>query len=135
MTAIAEFDTPYAVRDRQSRNRALVRGWLYLVLLVMFALFLVGGATRLTDSGLSITEWKPIHGVVPPLTDAEWQEEFAKYQQIPEYRQINDGHDARRLQDDLLVGMGASHPGARASASCLRCRCCCSGRPAGSRAP
>ena len=67
MTAIAEFDTPFAARDRQSRNRAMVRGWLYLVLLVMFALFLVGGATRLTDSGLSITEWKPIHGVVPPL--------------------------------------------------------------------
>ena len=89
MTAIAELDTPYAVRDRQSRNRALVRGWLYVVVMMMFALFLVGGATRLTDSGLSITEWKPIHGVIPPLTDAEWQEEFAKYQQIPEYRQIN----------------------------------------------
>ena len=89
MTAIAEFDTPYAARDRQSRNRALVRGWLYVVLLVMFALFLVGGATRLTDSGLSITEWKPIHGVIPPLKDAEWQEEFAKYQQIPEYQQIH----------------------------------------------
>ena len=89
MTAIAEFDTPYAARDRQSRNRALVRGWLYVVLLVMFALFLVGGATRLTDSGLSITEWKPIHGVIPPLSDAEWQEEFAKYQQIPEYQQIH----------------------------------------------
>ena len=73
------------------RNRALVRGWLYVVLLVMFALLLVGGATRLTDSGLSITEWKPIHGVIPPLHDAEWQEEFAKYQQIPEYSQINQG--------------------------------------------
>ena len=68
-----------------------MRGWLYVVLLVMFALFLVGGATRLTDSGLSITEWKPIHGVIPPLSDAEWQEEFAKYQQIPEYRQLNAG--------------------------------------------
>ena len=66
-----------------------MRGWLYVVLLVMFALFLVGGATRLTDSGLSITEWKPIHGVIPPLSDAEWQEEFAKYQQIPEYRQLH----------------------------------------------
>ena len=91
MTAIAEFGTPYAARDRLSRNRALVRGWLYVVLLVLFALFLVGGATRLTDSGLSITEWKPIHGVIPPLNDAEWQEEFAKYQQIPEYQQINQG--------------------------------------------
>src|SRR5690606_32684168 len=52
---------------------------------------LVGGATRLTDSGLSITEWKPIHGVIPPLTAADWQEEFDKYRQIPEYQVINKG--------------------------------------------
>ena len=58
---------------------------------MLVALVLVGGATRLTNSGLSITEWKPIHGVIPPLNDAEWQEEFAKYQQIPEYAQINQG--------------------------------------------
>jgi cytochrome c oxidase assembly protein subunit 15 len=56
---------------------------------VLFALVLVGGATRMTGSGLSITEWKPIHGVVPPLNDAEWQEEFLKYQQIPQFSQIN----------------------------------------------
>ena len=75
------------------RNRAMLRVWLYLVLLVLFALVLVGGATRLTNSGLSITEWKPIHGVIPPLSDADWQEEFQKYQQIPEYGQINAGMD------------------------------------------
>jgi cytochrome c oxidase assembly protein subunit 15 len=57
----------------------------------MFALFLVGGATRLTHAGLSITEWQPVHGVIPPLTEADWQEEFAKYQQIPEYKQLNQG--------------------------------------------
>ncbi|WP_048647634.1 COX15/CtaA family protein [Nitratireductor soli] len=73
------------------RNRRFVRFWLYGVLLVLFALVLVGGATRLTESGLSITEWKPIHGVIPPLGEAEWQEEFAKYRQIPEYQQINKG--------------------------------------------
>jgi cytochrome c oxidase assembly protein subunit 15 len=77
--------------DRLLANRALLRGWLYVILLMIFALVLVGGATRLTDSGLSITEWKPIHGVIPPLNDAEWQEEFAKYQQIPEYTEINQG--------------------------------------------
>jgi heme a synthase len=70
-------------------NRRLVRTWLYLCLLVIFALVLVGGATRLTDSGLSITEWKPIHGVIPPLSVADWNEEFAKYQKIPEFSQIN----------------------------------------------
>jgi heme a synthase len=75
------------------RNRALVRGWLYVVLVVLFALVMVGGATRLTDSGLSITEWQPVHGVIPPLDAAEWQEEFTKYQQIPEFRQINKDMD------------------------------------------
>lgn len=91
MTAVAAFETPIAQRNRDLRNRALVRGWLYVVLAVMFALFIVGGATRLTNSGLSITEWQPIHGVIPPLSEAEWQEEFAKYQQIPEYQQLNAG--------------------------------------------
>ena len=52
---------------------------------------MVGGATRMTGSGLSITEWKPIHGVIPPLNQAEWQEEFEKYQQIPQYQQVNKG--------------------------------------------
>jgi cytochrome c oxidase assembly protein subunit 15 len=73
------------------RNRTLVRRWLYFVAGLLVLMILVGGATRLTDSGLSITEWKPIHGVVPPLSDADWEEEFAKYKQIPEYRQINAG--------------------------------------------
>jgi len=90
MSAVADIRTVYASRDRVTQNRVAVRSWLYVVLLVMFALFLVGGATRLTHAGLSITEWQPIHGVIPPLGDAEWQEEFAKYQQIPEY-QLNKG--------------------------------------------
>ena len=89
MSAIVTAETIATERQREMRNRRLVRGWLYLVLLVLVALVLVGGATRLTDSGLSITEWKPIHGVIPPLSDAEWQEEFDKYRQIPEYQQIN----------------------------------------------
>lgn len=84
-------DTPYATRAREIRHRRQVRIWLYVVLVTLFALVLVGGATRLTDSGLSITEWKPIHGVIPPLSVAEWEEEFAKYRQIPEYEQINKG--------------------------------------------
>lgn len=91
MTAIAH--TPLQQRDRAVSNRGYVRAWLYVVLLALFALVMVGGATRLTDSGLSITEWKPIHGVIPPLNEAEWHEEFAKYRQIPEYQQINQGMD------------------------------------------
>ncbi len=88
-----DFQTVRQERDLQLANRAMLRGWLYAVLVMLVALVLVGGATRLTDSGLSITEWKPIHGVIPPLNDAEWQEEFAKYRQIPEYAQINEGMD------------------------------------------
>lgn len=78
---------------KAARNRALVRAWLYVVAVVLFGLFLVGGATRLTNSGLSITEWQPIHGVIPPLNAAEWQEEFAKYKQIPEYKVLNRDMD------------------------------------------
>ena len=77
--------------DRIDANRRLVRRWLGVVLFVLFALVLVGGATRLTESGRSITEWKPIHGAVPPLTAEEWEEEFALYQRIPQYEQINKG--------------------------------------------
>ena len=91
MTATTNIAAPLAERDRELRDRALVRGWLYVVLVVLFALVMVGGATRMTGSGLSITEWKPIHGVIPPLNQAEWQEEFEKYQQIPQYEQINKG--------------------------------------------
>ncbi|MGN6535154.1 MAG: COX15/CtaA family protein, partial [Mesorhizobium sp.] len=89
MAAIAENSAPLAARDRDVRNRALVRGWLYLVLVALVALVMVGGATRMTGSGLSITEWQPIHGVIPPLNAAEWQEEFTKYQQIPQFQQLN----------------------------------------------
>ncbi|MGI9401299.1 MAG: COX15/CtaA family protein [Rhizobiaceae bacterium] len=77
--------------DREERNRRLVRIWLYAICLLIFAMILVGGATRLTDSGLSITEWKPLLGAIPPLSDAHWAEEFEKYKQIPEYQQINKG--------------------------------------------
>jgi len=78
-------------REPKVRSLAPVRAWLYVVAALIVAMVVVGGATRLTESGLSITEWQPIHGVIPPLSAAEWQEEFAKYQQIPEYQLINRG--------------------------------------------
>ena len=58
----------------------LVAAWLFTVAFLVVAMILVGGATRLTDSGLSITEWKPVTGSVPPLSEADWQQEFEKYQ-------------------------------------------------------
>jgi cytochrome c oxidase assembly protein subunit 15 len=79
------------LRGETTPNRAPVRVWLYAIALLIIAMIVVGGATRLTDSGLSITEWQPIHGAIPPLNEAEWQEEFEKYQQIPEYQLVNSG--------------------------------------------
>lgn len=68
-----------------------VRYWLYVVALLVAIMVLVGGATRLTDSGLSITEWAPITGVVPPLSVNDWIVEFQKYQTTTEYQTINKG--------------------------------------------
>src|SRR5499427_10602719 len=68
-----------------------IRLWLYVVATLIFAMVVVGGATRLTESGLSITEWQPVTGVLPPLNEAQWQAEFQKYQAIPQYRQLNPG--------------------------------------------
>ncbi len=65
--------------------------WLWLVAALIFCMVIVGGATRLTDSGLSITEWQPVLGAIPPLTGAHWQDAFSKYQQIPEYQVQNRG--------------------------------------------
>jgi cytochrome c oxidase assembly protein subunit 15 len=83
--------SPIVTAPRRHGRRLAVASWLFLVVAMIVAMVVVGGATRLTHSGLSITEWKPIHGVIPPLNDAEWQEEFQKYQQIPEYQQLNRG--------------------------------------------
>ncbi|MFT4360107.1 COX15/CtaA family protein [Bartonella bacilliformis] len=73
----------------QKQNRKKIQMWLYTILLFCFAIVLVGGATRLTGSGLSITEWKPIHGMIPPIGINQWQEEFLKYQQIAQYKVLN----------------------------------------------
>ncbi len=71
--------------------RLSVRMWLFAVAVLIFAMVLVGGATRLTDSGLSITEWQPLLGAIPPMSEAAWQDAFAKYQQIPQYELLNKG--------------------------------------------
>ena len=68
-----------------------MRVWLFTVAALIFVMVSIGGATRLTGSGLSITEWQPIMGAIPPPTDAAWQEAFDKYRQIPQYQQINKG--------------------------------------------
>jgi heme a synthase len=79
-----------ALNTLSDGNRA-IETWLWAVAVFVFAMIVVGGATRLTDSGLSITEWKPILGAIPPLTDADWRIAFEKYKQIPEYALVNKG--------------------------------------------
>ena len=81
----------------RARPRAIAR-WLLAVAALVVLMVAVGGITRLTESGLSITEWKPVTGTLPPLTEAQWQAEFAAYQQIGEYRQIR-GPEGMTLAD------------------------------------
>jgi len=79
-------------RISASRRDARAVGlWLAAWAAVCFAIVLVGGATRLTESGLSITEWKPVTGIIPPHTTAQWAAEFEKYQRIPQYQRLNAG--------------------------------------------
>ena len=75
----------------RSRDIRSVRVWLILVAVLIAAMVLVGGATRLTESGLSIVEWKPVTGTLPPLSQAEWMQAFDGYKAIPQYRQMNAG--------------------------------------------
>jgi cytochrome c oxidase assembly protein subunit 15 len=74
-----------------ARRARLVGLWMRLVAVLVFAMVVVGGATRLTESGLSIVEWQPIAGVVPPLREADWQAAFEKYKAIPQYERLNRG--------------------------------------------
>jgi cytochrome c oxidase assembly protein subunit 15 len=76
---------------RQAAALPYIRAWLLGIAALVFCMVIVGGATRLTDSGLSITEWQPLLGAIPPLTEAHWQEALEKYRQIPEYQLINKG--------------------------------------------
>jgi cytochrome c oxidase assembly protein subunit 15 len=77
--------------DPAGRARGLIRLWIACLAALVFAMVVVGGATRLTQSGLSIVEWKPVTGVVPPLSQSEWQAEFDRYKTIPQYQRLNRG--------------------------------------------
>ena len=76
---------------RQIASRRPMALWLLGVCVLLVCMILLGGLTRLTGSGLSITEWKPIHGALPPLSQTEWQQEFDAYKAIPQYERLNKG--------------------------------------------
>jgi cytochrome c oxidase assembly protein subunit 15 len=80
-----------ALAIEQTRHDRQVAYWLLLCAAVTFCMILLGAVTRLTNSGLSIVEWKPLVGAIPPLTEQHWQETFDKYKQFPEYQKINRG--------------------------------------------
>ena len=77
----------------QSESNITVALWLLLCCVMIFAMVILGGATRLTHSGLSIVEWEPITGFLPPLTETLWQSTFEKYQQYPEFQKLNRDMD------------------------------------------
>ena len=79
---------PRAIADR-TPNPTAIAAWLLFVASLVFLMVVVGGITRLTESGLSITEWNPVSGAIPPLTHEQWAHAFDLYKQTPEYRQIN----------------------------------------------
>ena len=83
--------TTALIQTHSVTQTRMVGLWLLAVAAVILAMITIGGLTRITGSGLSITEWDPIMGVVPPISDAAWHEAFAKYQRIPQYVRENQG--------------------------------------------
>ena len=110
--------------ERQIAARPHIKLWLYGVATLLIAMVLIGGATRLTNSGLSITEWQPMLGVIPPLGADAWQEAFAKYREIPEYQHRQCRHDARAVQIHLSGGSGLTAFSAASSAPRSFCPFC-----------
>jgi cytochrome c oxidase assembly protein subunit 15 len=88
--AVTTLSDERAVSASQGESRA-VSLWLWFVAALVLAMVVVGGATRLTESGLSITEWQPLLGAIPPLSESDWLAAFEKYQQIPQYHVLNQG--------------------------------------------
>ncbi len=88
---------PFDVREfpagaeMADRNRRLVAAWLFLLCAMVLGMIVLGGATRLTGSGLSIMEWAPLLGMLPPMSEAEWRRLFGLYQQIPQYHLMHEG--------------------------------------------
>ena len=80
---------PYGASDHKAAKQLAL--WLYVMCGLVAIMVTIGGATRLTDSGLSITQWDLIIGTLPPMSEEKWQSEFQKYQQIPEYERVNKG--------------------------------------------
>ena len=75
----------------QNADDALIGRWLIVCAVTIFGMILLGGVTRLTESGLSMVDWQPIMGVMPPLSTDDWVRLFDQYKQYPEYQLVNTG--------------------------------------------
>jgi heme a synthase len=92
MSASTRLPAPFLARPAAARARpAALANWLYAVAALVLLMVVVGGITRLTESGLSMVRWEPISGTIPPLNEAQWQAEFDHYRQSPQYQQVNRG--------------------------------------------
>jgi heme a synthase len=94
---ISEAESAHAITIPMASMAVI--NWLYLCAFMVFAMAVIGAITRLTESGLSIVEWKPLIGAIPPLNDTEWQRVFELYQQSPEYRLKNAGMSMAEFQN------------------------------------
>jgi len=90
--------TPPTSIEAPQGARHAIRAWLWLLFAMVVAMIALGGLTRLTGSGLSITEWRPLTGALPPMNAADWQAEFERYRQIDQYRLLNEGMNLGEFQ-------------------------------------
>lgn len=90
--------TPQRQQDMTPAHRRLISGWLFLLCFMLLGMIAIGGVTRLTGSGLSIMDWQPVSGMIPPLSHAEWERLFALYQTIPQYHLQHEGFGLEGFQ-------------------------------------
>jgi cytochrome c oxidase assembly protein subunit 15 len=98
MTTLDTAATTPSMSQVEDRDRWQIAIWLLVCCALIFSMVVLGGVTRLTGSGLSIVEWKPVSGILPPLDHAAWEEEFSRYRESPEYSKINPGMDLEAFQ-------------------------------------
>ena len=89
----------------KSQSSKAVLSWIFLLVSMIYLMVIVGGLTRLTNSGLSMVDWKPLLGTIPPLNEDQWLEVFAKYQNFPEYQKVNKGMSLEEFKYIFFLGV------------------------------
>ena len=89
--------------QKLGKNNRYISIWLFIMCLAIIMMIFIGGLTRLTDSGLSMTEWKPISGIIPPISEDSWNIEFDKYKKSPEYIEYNNDMNVTEFKSIYLL--------------------------------